>query len=491
MAKCKYGTLALKMEELLQGMEQFIEKSRQVLQGVQFHFYERMLVLGVPGTSKSSFDEQVKAHAIGMRFLSPSQELKAASRNSSFFGFYLPLRFRLRSQCIEVDPTKPFATWWAVKTTLPREMEPIIELGYWEVLLFCSDSTEHSYEIDWFEKENYTNTFTFQMESAFAVIGRENAGKAVIRKNLNQLALPYFHAIVEKWKNDPQGHDTIPKDFTTLFTKPFAPTESDYIAHAYQKVRLQLRERSLRNYEHLMILWRDFLENLMFSNVAWTGAEKEGFIKEWEISIFSPSVNHRIEREGRWEQARAIDKKQAGKIIKYFTDQFLADPSKHKKEGEIACLLWTLVWLSQDAQAGDITLARVLAFDTTNIDKDQPAILFDGKEVETSQGLYQLLQILQGKGAGKRSRLLFANLSSDYLQHAVKEASLTLFGLDSVPISPAAFLFFPHPQEGMRLTKQHRESCRAVDPGSMASHNRRQILKALRDSQSQKTSFSS
>lgn len=164
MAKCKYGTLALKMEELLQGMAQFIEKTRRELQVVQFHFYERILVIGVPGTSKSSFDEQVKTHAIGMRFLSPSHELKVACSNNSFLGGYLPVQFRLRSQCVEVDLTKLFATWWAVKTTLPREMEPIIENGCWELLLYCSESTEHSYEIDWFEKENYTNTFTFQME---------------------------------------------------------------------------------------------------------------------------------------------------------------------------------------------------------------------------------------------------------------------------------------------------------------------------------------
>lgn len=147
------------MEELLQGMEQFIEKTRQELQVVQFHFHERIFLIGVPGTSKTSFDEQVKAHAIGMRFLSPSHDLRDACSNNSFLGSYLPLQFRSRSQSIEVDSTKPFATWWAVKTTLPREMEPILELGYWEVLLFCSESTEHSYEIDWFEKENYTNTF--------------------------------------------------------------------------------------------------------------------------------------------------------------------------------------------------------------------------------------------------------------------------------------------------------------------------------------------
>ena len=106
MAKCKYGTLALKMEELLQGMEQFIEKTRQELPGVQFLFHERIPLIGVPVTSKSSFDEQVKAHAIGMRFLSPSQELRTACCNRSFFGFYLPVTpffysaLRVRALCL-------------------------------------------------------------------------------------------------------------------------------------------------------------------------------------------------------------------------------------------------------------------------------------------------------------------------------------------------------------------------------------------------------
>ena len=254
-------------------------------------------------------------------------------------------------------------------------------------------------------------------------------------------------------------------------------------------MRLQLRESSLRDYEHLMILWRDFLEKLIFAHVAWTDAEKADYIQKWEISIFGPSTHHQVDQEGRWEQARAIDKKQAGKILQYFIDKFLANPSKHKKDGEIACLLWTLVWLSQDDEAKGITLARVLAFNTMNINREQPAILFDGKTIEISQGLHQLLQILQGNGLGKRSRLLFANLCPDYIQNSVKEASLTLFGSDSIPISPAAFLSFPHAKEGVRLTKTQRDRCRAIDPGSMACYHRRQILKTLRGSQPQKPSL--
>ena len=203
MAKCKYQTLASKMEELLQRMDQFIEKTGKASQIAQFHFHEKIPLIDAPLIAKSRFEEQVKTHAAGMRLLSPSQELRTACCNGPFFGFYEPLL----SQCLKNKKKKkdkkeilnrPLATWWTVKTILPRKMEPIIEQGYWETLLYCEDSTEYSYEIDWFEKESYTNTLIFQMESMFAAIERGNFGNVIIRNNLDQLALPYFRSLVEE-----------------------------------------------------------------------------------------------------------------------------------------------------------------------------------------------------------------------------------------------------------------------------------------------------
>ena len=190
MAKCKYQTLALKTKDLLNGIDRFIEKSSKAIQGVQFHFYEKFLLIGVPPPSKSNFDQQVKAHLMGMRILSPLPDLRAVCNGNLFFGFYLPLKHRFLSQCIEVKSKESFKRSWGVKTTLPSEMEPLINKSYWELLLYCPESFEYSNEIDWFEKENYTNSLTFQMDSALTIIGRENAGKSIIRKNLDQLALP-------------------------------------------------------------------------------------------------------------------------------------------------------------------------------------------------------------------------------------------------------------------------------------------------------------
>lgn len=491
MAKTKYEVLAEEITKILADINQITEKSRRCLKLVQLHFYVKVLPINVPPPPSSILSELVKTHAIGMRIYAPSQELQNACASYPIFGAFLPQHVLLSSQCKHIPPNTRFFTYWAVKITLPQEMEPQIEQGYWETLLYCPELAEISNEIDWFEKENYINSLSFQMQSALEIVGRENAGKSVIRKNLCQLALPHFSAIVEKWKNDPEGHDTIPNDLAIVFAKPFAPTPSDDLDSAYAKVRRTLQERSLRNYEHLMILWRGILENLVFANVDWTVDEKDVFIKKWEINIFGCPIKRPKTHDGRWKQTTSIDRETAGQIIKYFIDRFLIDPSKKKKDGETACLLWTLIWFAQDPEAAGITLTRILNFDTTNIDKENPAIIFDGKSIEISMGLYQLLKVLQGKGKGKRLHRLFSNLSEDYLQHVVKEASLSLFGFDTTPVLPAAFLSFPHPMKGTRISKKQRECLRAVDPGSEAGSARRQIHKMLRQSIAEKPPSSS
>lgn len=478
MAKCKYLTLATQITIILAGIDQSVKQSRKRLQMIQFHFYEEIVPISKSLASEAYFIQQLKAHVIGMSFLSPSQELQIACHSHPYLGALLFIRLRLHSKC--------GTTWWKVKTSLPKDMESIIAKRYWETLLYCPESSEISNEIDWFEKENHANSYSFQVQSIFAMMERESSGKSVIGENLNQLALPYFGSVIKKWKIDPDGHDTIPKDPSIVFTKSFAPTKDDNLSNAYDKVRRALNDRALRNYEHLMRLWRHCLEDIMFTNVDWTDDEKEVFIKKWETNIFGYPVKRPKIHEGRWEQTMAIPREDAGQIVKYFLDRFLANPSKKKRDGETACLLWTLIWLSQDAEATSITLTRVLNFDTTNIDKENPAITFDGKSIEISMGLYQLLKVLKGRGKGKRLRRLFANLSKDYLQHAVREASLALFGPHTIPVLPAAFLTFPHPMKGARFSKQQRERLRVVDPVPAASHTRRQILKTLREGQAKK-----
>jgi hypothetical protein len=489
MAKTKHELLAVEITTILSNIDRFIEKNRRCLQLVQFHFYTKILPINVPPPSSEVLISLAKPHAIGMRILGPSIELRNACSSCPIFCAILRQPVLFKSQCPFIPPNTTFATWWAVQITLPHEMEPLIEQGYWETLLYCPENREHAYHIDWFEKENHVNSFMFQTCSVLEVMGREHSGKKVIRQNLDQLALPHFRKLVEKWMHDPMGLDNISKDPSIVFTNPFAPTESDNIAYAYDKVRRAIRERSFRNYEYLLSLWRDFLENLMFINVDWTNDEKDGFIKEWEINIFGRPLKAALTHDGRWAQDMAIDRKTAGKLVKYFIDRFLADPLKRKKDGEAACFFWTLIWLAQDADTSNITLKRVLAFDTTNIDKDNPIIVFDGRSVKISIGLHRLLTILQGKGSGNRSRLIFAHLSDSYLQHAMKEASIALFGPNMTPILPAAFLCFPHSMNKTRLSRKERARLRAIDPGAAASYARYQILEFFREIQSKAPFF--
>lgn len=490
MAKTKHEVLATAISQMLTDIDQFTEKGRRCLQLVQFGFYTKVLPLNVPPPPTNVLEGLVKPHAVGLSILAPSQELRQACSSFGASGVILPQRILLKSQCPCIPPNTNFATWWGVKITLPKEMEPLIENGRWDTLLYCPDTTEMSDDINWFEKDDHTNSLSYTMQIAFETMEKENAGKAIIRRNLDQLALPHFRLIVKKWQNDPDGHDTIPKNPATIFKRPFAPTEHDYIAHAYEKVRRALRERSFRNYEHLMILWRNFLENLMFTGVTWDDNEKASFAKQWELNIFGCPIKRSKRNEGRWEQSMTIDRPTAGKLLQHFIDRFLASPLKNKKDGEIACVLWTLIWLSQDPQVRDITLTRILALDTTVVDREHAKLRFDGKSVKISIGLHRLLIALRGNGTAKRRRLLFKHLSADYLQHALQESSILLFGPDALPISPSSFLSLPHPMTGSRLSRNQVESFRSSDPGLEVGYYRRQFLKAFQEAQS-KTFLSS
>lgn len=481
MAKCKYRTLAAQIKDILKDIDAFVERGKEALQNVQgdfltakFYFYEKILPIGEEPVTKAYFVQQLKAHVMGMGILSPLQELRMACSSYRYSGKYHPPSACLRTQSL--------GTWWGVKTILPQDMTLIMEKGYWEALLYCPESQEISNEIDWFEKENYTNSLSFHFQLAIKISGIENDKKAVTCNNLNQKALTYFEPIVKQWKNDDGGNDTIPKDVGVIFTQPFAPTEDDYIANAYEKVLRTLKMGNLRNYEHLMILWRDCLEGLMFTNVKWADSEKMAFIKEWKRNIFGCEVKGQVNPDGRWKQTMAIDQVTAGKMIKYFIDRFLEDPSKKKRYGEIACLLWLLVWLTQDSDAGKISLTRILALDTENVSEERQEVVFDDKAIEVSLGLYRLLKILKGKGQGLRVHRLFTHISEDYIQDALKVASVVLFGAAATPVLPGAFLSFPHCLEGMRISKNQRVRMSMIDPGSEACYTRRQISKVLRES---------
>ena len=46
------------MEELLQGMDQFIEKTKKVVQRAEFQFHEKIFLIGIPVISKSSSEDK-------------------------------------------------------------------------------------------------------------------------------------------------------------------------------------------------------------------------------------------------------------------------------------------------------------------------------------------------------------------------------------------------------------------------------------------------
>jgi len=140
MAKCKYRTLAKEMTDIIESINNCTNEIENTSKIVQFYFYGKKIPIDVPPASKKCFEKQVKAHALAMRRLSPSKELQEACRLYPCLGAILPMTICSSSQFTN----KTLVTWWGIKTSLPRKMEVLANKNYWEILLYCPDSSEIS-----------------------------------------------------------------------------------------------------------------------------------------------------------------------------------------------------------------------------------------------------------------------------------------------------------------------------------------------------------
>lgn len=482
MAKNKYQLLAIRMKQLIHDIEDFFDEVAEVLNLVQFDFSQESFIVDAPLMDRQTFATMNKCHAIGLRYYSPFNEVRQACKKYPCVGV-IDSKASMKDLYRSDDSIGKWVIPWKVKVTLPNLMIKFIDQGRSESLLYCPDASELSNEIDWFENEDYINTLNYQLKISFEITQKENAARKIIRENLDQSAFSYFPDVVQSWQDDPEGHDTISENPRVVYKKEFAPKEGQTIAIAYENLLRTLKKRKLRNYEYLMNLWKEELEDIIFSRVDWNDNEKALFLKQWRDSIFDNQKGLTVSK-GRWIQSMAIDRITASTIIRYFVDRFLEDPSKNKVDGEIACCLWTFVWLSYEAGPSSFNVESIRDLTTKQLNLLNPIIFLDEEEVEISLGLFKLLDILRGKGKSQRACKLFPYVSKDILEDALKRASDTVLGEECNPILPGAFLSFPHPHKNLRIPRKQHEAIRSKQKIVAESSDMRcMILKELHKNQ--------
>lgn len=384
-----------------------------------------------------------------------------------------------------------------------------VEKCFYQAFLYCCDYTElgtHS----WFQEENTCDSFIHQLRSISAIYREE----FILESNLTRHPYPIFQDAIHAWKMNPDCPDAMEKGFTKTITpnkststgsitkaqkykkhpftqklpdeikifsalchsltdincpdtienefnaaiSPHEPSANCTIAQAWEYVQKTLKEGKHRKIEKFLQLYLTFLEETIFHQIPWSSQQKYYWLKEWEDKLFRRPPSTPRNAPGRWQQGNALDYIKAAKLIRYFVENFLQNP-KDLKSAEVACILWLMLWCAYH-HLSDIKETDVINLTTDNF-------LTGGKlklrnhSFTISQGLLNLLTPLFGTGRGTREKEIFSHIRNEKaLARALKEASKVVLGNDETPITPSAFLNFPHIWPEMHLSRKVRDSMR-------------------------------
>lgn len=447
MALTKHQKLARAMKRLLGDLEDHFQKTESNLNALQFHFFETHLIIGRPLMTKATLQTMMRTHKCAMTLLAPDPKVQSAAQNYPLIGCILTPRFYPKSKIHILPPDASSSEEksiipWGVKTILPLESLQKLEERKLAATLYCALKSEMSEWIDWFEDEDKANTLTNQL----LAIGDYFEQREPIRKNLLQPAFSFFkQAGLEFYKKI-----QFPKVFKTLIKAEFAPQKNDDVGIAYQLVSESLAKHKKRHFEEFQRVWRDRLIDLMFEGTPWKEEQRTAFLSEY---FPNNGKAGRKPSKSRWETGSALDRQHYGTFILYFAERFITNPSKFRVEGEIALLLWIMIYASRDLDRLP-TIKTLLAMTTENI-SDRYAMI-EGEEVEFSLGLAYVIKEYAGEGNLHRQQKLFPNLTSDKLEDYFHRASKAILPPGSLAALPEAFLTFPHPQKNARMRAKLR-----------------------------------
>lgn len=327
-----------------------------------------------------------------------------------------------------------------------------VQKCFYQALLYCCDESELGSHI-WFLEEEACYSFTHQLDSIFAVWHEE----FILNGNLERHPYPIFQDAIHAWNEGSYRLGRIESKLNEAISLHTPPAVSTVI-QAWEHVKKTLREGKHRRIEKFLKLYLFFLEEVIFHQIPWSNQQKQCWLKAQEDNLIKNSPPNPRPSPGRWPQGNSIDYAKAAKFLLYFVENFLRNPND-LKSAEIACILWLMLWCAYH-QFNDIKESDIIDLTTDNF-------LGNGKlkvlkhSFKVSQGLHKLLAILFGEGTGAHVQRIFTHVTNQkMLTRALEEASKVILSHDDVPITPGAFLNFPHIWPGTHLSRRVRESMR-------------------------------
>lgn len=477
MAKTKHQKLADAMRQMLNEIEEHQKKVEQQLDVVQFYLSEKALINGRPLMPQSKLKALMDTHRCGLIQLSPNQELRGYLKEKPLIAKIVGVPPEIKPPVLPRQTIGWFIPW-RLSIVLPHENHEKLDQMRQQALLYCPIAKEISRELNWFEDEDAAASLTHQLLTAI----ESDRCLSVVRTNLLADPFPIWEKSIEKWQSIP-SEDTDLDDIYEVADNPqnldkagFAPKKGLSLALAYEKVMRSIRTRQSKHRHSLRKIYKEKLEDTIFDNVSWSEEEKNSFLKKWQSRFFDENEKIRQAKPGRWKQCECVSRETTAYLIEYFVNEFISNPAK-KKAGEVACILWTLIWIAQQDKSDQVTLKDILKLSSKNL---IPGKIVVGKiEVSISWGLHHFLDCLCGQGGGDRSRRLFENLDLKALERALLHASKIILGDSETPVMPGAFLGFPLLHPGQRMPIAQRQTMRRVEPIVPLRHTHAEVKKAL------------
>ena len=476
MAESKHCRLAKLMQQMLNEIDRHSDEVAKFLNLVQFHFYEKKYIIDRPQITIEIFKEMTKSHYIGLQQFSPSAKLKNICSTTPWLGAIVGQGIIFPGQVLH-RRTRGWFVPWGVYITLPEQNQLRLKQNRQQTLLYCpkASASEISKELNWFEKEDASNTLTHQLLTRNAYYNENE----ILKRNLMQDPCLLYEEAIKDWYEH-STTDDVAKSPRKLYKTNFAPQSGQTLEQAYAAVIKSTRERTSQYWQNLRYRYRIKLERLMFTNLPWSAKEKMVFLEEQQASILGLQASPTSEKQGRWKQDEGIDCFTAADFIEYFVLKFISNPMDYQS-GEIACILWILIWCAQNGCGDDVSVEQVRNLTTKQLTDINQFLQFKHIKIKVSQGLHQFLLCLRGEGTGQRSHPLFSHVDKKSLERALRLGSKKILPKDATPVLPAAFLISPHLHPGMRICRTERKKmkeARQLVPHRYMSGEIKEILKS-------------
>lgn len=479
MAKTKHQKLADAIKLMLKEIGEHQKKVEQQLDMVQFYLSEKVLISGRPLMPPSKLKNLMDTHRLGLIQLSPNQELQRYLKEKPLIGMIVGVPPEIKPPVLPRQTIGWFIPW-RLSIVLPHENSEKLNQMHQQALLYCPIAKEMSRELHGFEGEDAAASLTHQLLTAI----ESDRRLSVVRTNLLADPFPIWEESIKMWRSIP-SEDTDPDDVSEVAVSPqdldragFAPKAGLSLALAYEKVMKSIRTRQSKHRHSLRKIYKKKIEEKIFDNVPWSEEKKDSFLRKWQSRFFDENKKIQQANPGRWKQCECVSRETAARLIEYFVNEFIFNPA-NKKAGEVACVLWILIWIAQQDKSDQVTLKKVLNLSSKNL---KPGKIIVGKiEITISWGLHHFLDCLCGQGEGTRTRRLFENLDlhGKALERALLHASKVVLGENEIPVMPGAFLGFPllHPDQRMPIAQ--RQAMRRDEPIVPLRHTHTEVKKAL------------